>query len=93
MVCQNFRLTEESMRWLEMQGQHNRVIDVLKKIAASNKKSLTESHLKTEIEVLSCNRIINANLIKTISQFQNVMHYCCNIVYLYIKWVAIRVNR
>jgi hypothetical protein len=34
------RLTEESMRWLETQGKHDRVINALNKIAIVNKKPM-----------------------------------------------------
>jgi len=47
-----YRLTEESMRWLEMQGKHDRVIDVLKRIAGVNKKSLPVLHPDAQIEVI-----------------------------------------
>lgn len=39
------------MRWLEMKGKHDELIDVLKKIASSNKKSLPNFHQNAQIEV------------------------------------------
>jgi len=47
-----YRLTEESMRWLEMQGKHDKVIDVLKRIAGINKKSLPTLRPDEQIEVI-----------------------------------------
>jgi len=40
------------MRWLEMQGKHDRVIDVLKRIAGINKKSLPVLRPNAQIEVI-----------------------------------------
>jgi len=39
------------MRWLEMQGKHDRVIDVLKRIAGINKKSLPVLPSSEQMEV------------------------------------------
>lgn len=46
------RLTEESMRWLEMQGKHEQVLETLKKIAKTNKKTLPQLSLNIQSEVL-----------------------------------------
>lgn len=40
------------MRWLEMQGKHDRVVDVLKRIAGINKKSLPALHPDAQTEVI-----------------------------------------
>lgn len=52
-----YRLTEESMRWLEIQGKHDKVVNALKKIAAANKKDLPnpESQIKKEVMIWSLN--------------------------------------
>lgn len=39
------------MRWLEMQGKHDKVIKALKKIATTNKKSLPDLPTNTPTEV------------------------------------------
>ncbi|XP_025421099.1 solute carrier family 22 member 21-like isoform X2 [Sipha flava] len=41
------KMVEESMRWLEMQGKHERVIHALQVISGINKKPLPEIHLTT----------------------------------------------
>jgi len=46
------RLTEESMRWLESQGKHDKVINTLKKIAAANKKPFPDLHTNTQTQVI-----------------------------------------
>ncbi|VVC31714.1 Hypothetical protein CINCED_3A024130 [Cinara cedri] len=43
-------LAEESMRWMEMQGKHDKVISVLKKIATVNKKTLLDLPSDTQME-------------------------------------------
>lgn len=48
-VC---RLIEESMRWLEMRGKHDRVLNVLTKIATTNKKPMPEIQLNTQTKVI-----------------------------------------
>lgn len=45
------RLTEESMRWQEMQGKHDGVLNTLKRIARVNKKTLPDLSTATQIEV------------------------------------------
>lgn len=44
------RLTEESMKWLETQGKHDKVIDVLTKISTVNNKPLPDLSLNTQTE-------------------------------------------
>lgn len=46
------RVTDESMRWLQMQGKHDRVIGVLKRIAGINKKSLPIMNMDVQIPVI-----------------------------------------
>jgi hypothetical protein len=46
------RLTEESMRWLESQGKHDKVINTLKKIAVANKKPFPDLHTNTQTQVI-----------------------------------------
>lgn len=46
------RLTEESMRWLEMQGKYDKVANILKNIAKINNKQLPEFCTNTELEVM-----------------------------------------
>lgn len=40
------------MRWLEIQGRHDKVIDELKKIANINKRPLPDFCSNTQVEVL-----------------------------------------
>lgn len=47
-----FRITDESMRWLQMQGKHDRVVGVLKRIAGMNKKSLPIMNVDVQIQVI-----------------------------------------
>ncbi|XP_060853178.1 solute carrier family 22 member 4-like [Rhopalosiphum padi] len=49
-----FWLTEESMRWLESQGKHDKVINTLKKIAAANKKPFPDLHTNTQTQSMEC---------------------------------------
>lgn len=46
------RLTEESMRWLESQGKHDKVIHTLKKIATANKKPFPDLPTNTQVKVI-----------------------------------------
>lgn len=46
-----YRLTEESMRWLETQGKHDKVVDVITKIATVNNKTLPNLNSDTQKEV------------------------------------------
>jgi len=46
------RLTEESMRWLEIQGKHDKVLNELKKIANVNKKPLPDFRPDAEAAVI-----------------------------------------
>uniref|UniRef100_A0A2S2PNW3 Solute carrier family 22 member 4 n=1 Tax=Schizaphis graminum TaxID=13262 RepID=A0A2S2PNW3_SCHGA len=49
-----FWLTEESMRWLESQGKHDKVINTLKKIAAANNKPFPDLHTNTQTQSMEC---------------------------------------
>lgn len=40
------------MRWLEMQGKHDRVINTLKKIATTNNKPMPDLPPNTQTEVI-----------------------------------------
>lgn len=46
-----YRLTDESIRWLEMKGKHDRMVDVLERIASFNKKTLPVLHSNSQLEV------------------------------------------
>lgn len=65
-----YRLTEESMRWLEIQGKHDKVVDTLKKIAATNKKVLPnpEPQIKKEVTIINL-------------MFQLLLNYICILYY------------
>ncbi|XP_025207596.1 solute carrier family 22 member 21-like [Melanaphis sacchari] len=56
-----FWLTEESMKWLESQGKHDKVINTLKKIAAVNKKPFPNLHLNTQTQSMECLEKNDAN--------------------------------
>lgn len=59
-----YRLSEESMRWLELQGKHDQVISVLKKIAIINKKTLPDLPTNVHIEVNCLSYLyISANIL------------------------------
>lgn len=40
------------MRWLEMHGKHDRVLNILKKIATTNKKPMPEIQLNIQTKVI-----------------------------------------
>ncbi|VVC40729.1 Hypothetical protein CINCED_3A009126 [Cinara cedri] len=47
-----FWLLEESMRWLEMKGKHDQVLNVLKNIATMNKKAMPEPPQNVQMKKL-----------------------------------------
>ncbi|XP_027842262.1 solute carrier family 22 member 21-like [Aphis gossypii] len=49
-----FWLTEESMRWLESQGKHDKVINTLKKIAAVNNKPFPNLNINNQTQSMEC---------------------------------------
>ncbi|VVC31718.1 Hypothetical protein CINCED_3A010671 [Cinara cedri] len=66
-----FWLTEESMRWLETQGKHDKVINTLKNIANTNKKPMPELPHDTQTKKLddvdeTNDDISNSNIFKDI---------------------------
>ncbi|KAL4107873.1 hypothetical protein QTP88_018153 [Uroleucon formosanum] len=56
-----FWLTEESMRWLESQGKHDKVINALKKIATVNKKPFPDLPTNAQGQSLESSEDNDAN--------------------------------
>jgi hypothetical protein len=57
------RLTDESMRWLEMRGRHDEVIGVLEKIATMNKKPLADLPRAPPLKVILFSLNIYCNIV------------------------------
>ncbi|KAL5236445.1 hypothetical protein ACI65C_003855 [Semiaphis heraclei] len=84
-----FWLTEESMRWLESQGKHDKVIHTLKKIATANKKPFPDLPTNTQVkssESLEDNDANFSGIIKDIIRSSTIFWRMIRCSYV---WIAV----
>ncbi|XP_025207592.1 solute carrier family 22 member 5-like [Melanaphis sacchari] len=84
-----FWLMEESMRWLEMQGKHDRVINVLKRIAGINKKSLPVLPSNTQMETINYNDENDAKYVSILKDVIGSPTMLCRLIRCSLVWIAI----